>query len=193
MKEAYRKQLLEYFYIIKIKAMKTLVRSKAINRRILSIQVLILIFLLNTSGQAQLNCKLSNSLYGAIPEKEDPKTIIKQADGPGSSEKTYSKGPQIVDKTISLSIHSPAGKPIWDINDSETNTDKDPDGNEIFYLIVSGNAHELFDINQTTGEIMIVKTPDRNKQPVKSYNLIVYAGTKTEGDDALIEIEFPGN
>jgi hypothetical protein len=172
----------------KMKAMKTRINSKGISNRIKSILLVTMVCIVISNGQSPMKCKNPDYVSGHDIINGNRIITRHQAGNPDSSKLVKNKGPRIDNKTISLSIQSSEGKLVWDINDANTNNDRDQENNEIFYLIISGNTQEVFDINQLTGEIRIINSAKLCNPLVKNYRLLVYAGTETDGDDAIVEI-----
>ena len=84
------------------------------------------------------------------------------------------EGPSIEDYIVNnLSEDASVGAKIYDVNDKMTSNDKDRDGFDITYEIISGNDDGKFTINSTTGQISLAKT--LNFQEKKSYDLEIRA------------------
>ena len=87
-------------------------------------------------------------------------------------------GPSLSPQTRALAENASAGE-ILDLNDQNTGTDKDPDGDAIRYSITSGNNSGIFNINTSSGAISIAAGKSLDYELATNHNLSI---TATDGE-----------
>ncbi len=98
------------------------------------------------------------------------------------------RDPVLLDKSVQIEETIVKGSVVYDINDENSKSDMDADGNHLLYLIVGQNTTSPFAIDENTGEIRTTDTVYLNSDSYKSFQIVVYANNGTGSDDALITI-----
>lgn len=97
-------------------------------------------------------------------------------------------GPSIADHSLNLYENTVNGSVVYDINDINTGTDFDIDGNPITYSIISGNAMAGFALDPATGIITVADVTKIDYEIKTFFNIGVSAGNGSLTDDAVITI-----
>lgn len=100
------------------------------------------------------------------------------------------RGPVIIDKSLHIEETMIAGSILYDVNDENSKSDRDADGNNLIYLLVGSNSNSPYGIDENTGEIRITDPSKITPENKNTVQLIVYADNGTNSDDALITIDF---
>jgi hypothetical protein len=96
--------------------------------------------------------------------------------------------PDITNSSASVDEDRPAGTNIININDINTGSDNDPDGNAIAYSIISGNDAGLFFISPDSGQISIATGKALNYNTASTHSLTIQATDGLQIDTATIQI-----
>ena len=94
--------------------------------------------------------------------------------------------PVIVDDSASISEAATVSTPVYNVNDANTATDFDLDGDAITYSITAGNTGNAFAINAGTGVISVNAALDY--ETLAAYTLTVSATDGSNVDSALIHM-----
>ncbi|QKG80546.1 cadherin domain-containing protein [Tenuifilum thalassicum] len=98
-------------------------------------------------------------------------------------------GPAISDHTTSIPEDAANGTSVYDVNDDNSGSDTDADGQAITYSITAGNADGIFGIDPNTGQITVADNTNLDYETTTSYALTVHAvDTDGNADDATITV-----
>ena len=120
---------------------------------------------------------LSNNISSAISQ-EAVLTVL-----------TSNTPPLIHDAHVQIVEHSAAGTPVYDVNDANTGTDLDADGQPLTYSIVAGNPNNAFLINPNTGVIQVNNPAAVNYETSPSFTLTVAATDGVGNDTAQVVVD----
>ena len=94
----------------------------------------------------------------------------------------------IDDAALNLAENSNVGTNVYNVNDSVTGTDQDPDGDTITYAITAGNGLGAFAIDSTTGQISVASSTPLDIETNPSFALTVQASAGGDTNTATITI-----
>ncbi len=97
-------------------------------------------------------------------------------------------GPNIINVIVNIDENSANGTSVYDVNDNNTGNDKDVNGNNLTYTIISGNASGVFTIDPATGIITVADGSKLDYETTPTFVLVVRASNGTITDDAIITI-----
>ncbi|MBK9392338.1 MAG: cadherin repeat domain-containing protein [Bacteroidetes bacterium] len=98
------------------------------------------------------------------------------------------RNPVILNKSVQIEETIITGSIVYDVNDENSKTDRDADGNQLVYLIVGQDSQCPYEIEENTGVIRIKDTTIVSSGSKKIYKIIVYADNGIASDDAQITI-----
>ena len=97
-------------------------------------------------------------------------------------------GPVIADTTLTLAENSANGTNVFNVDDSVTGIDQDPDGDAISYTITGGNALGAFAIDSTTGQITVASSAPLDAETNPTFTLTVEANAAGSTNTGQITI-----
>lgn len=94
--------------------------------------------------------------------------------------------PVIDDDVVDVPENTPNATVVYDVNDANTDSDFDVDGDPLTYSIISGNTAGAFDITPATGEIFVDDEDVLDFETNPQFNLLVQADDGVENPDTAI-------
>ena len=96
--------------------------------------------------------------------------------------------PVISNATATIAENAANNTAVVNIDDDNTSSDQDADGETISYSITAGNGDGIFEINSSTGAITVVNNSKLDYETTTSYSLTVQATDGTNTDNATVSI-----
>jgi hypothetical protein len=102
----------------------------------------------------------------------------------------FDEAPLIIDGSTSIDEDITDGTPVYNVDDDNTGTDNDADGQAITYTIASGNEDGNFAIDSGSGQISVAANASLDYETLNQYVLTIEAsdGTNTDTADITIDI-----
>jgi len=97
-------------------------------------------------------------------------------------------GPDIANATITIDENTPNGTEVYDINDENSGVDKNDDGDDLTYSIISQSVAGAFAINASTGAITVADATKLDYETITSFTITVRASDGANTDDAVITV-----
>ncbi|MCW3785733.1 cadherin domain-containing protein, partial [Plebeiibacterium sediminum] len=96
--------------------------------------------------------------------------------------------PVISNASATIAENASNNSAVVNIDDDNTSSDLDADGETISYSITAGNGDGIFGINSSTGAITVVNNSKLDYESTTSYSLTVQATDGTNTDNATVSI-----
>ncbi len=122
--------------------------------------------------------------------------ILQATDGTNTDNATVSvtvtnvndNSPVISNATATIAENAANNTAVVNIDDDNTSSDQDADGETISYSITAGNGDGIFEINTSTGAITVVNNSKLDYETTTSYSLTVQATDGTNTDNATVSV-----